>query len=122
MWCSKATWMGWVVLLALVPACGGGEDEDEGEDCKVDTSYDPKIDPADFVTSVDNPLYALVPGTKFSYDTGVEQVEIEVMAETKTILGVTTTVVHDVASVQGEVIEDTFDWFAQDKNGAVWYF
>jgi hypothetical protein len=29
--------------------------------------------------------------------------------------------VHDTASIAGEVIEDTFDWFAQDKDGAVWY-
>jgi hypothetical protein len=42
--------------------------------------------------------------------------------ETKEILGVTTTVVHDQAFVKGELVEDTLDWFAQDAAGNVWYF
>jgi hypothetical protein len=37
-------------------------------------------------------------------------------------MGVSTIVVHDVASVGGEVVEDTYDWFAQDSAGNVWYF
>ena len=37
-------------------------------------------------------------------------------------MGVSTIVVHDVASVDGEVVEDTYDWFAQDSAGNVWYF
>ena len=37
--------------------------------------------------------------------------------------GVTTTVVHDVVTgPDGEVLEDTFDWYAQDTAGNVWYF
>jgi hypothetical protein len=40
--------------------------------------------------------------------------------ETKVILGVTTTVVHDQVFVKGELVEDTFDWFAQDGAGNVW--
>jgi hypothetical protein len=36
-------------------------------------------------------------------------------------LGVATTVVHDQAFVKGELVEDTFDWFAQDSAGNVWY-
>ncbi len=35
----------------------------------------------------------------------------------------TTTVVHDVVTdADGKVVEDTFDWFAQDSAGNVWYF
>src|SRR4029453_15510303 len=31
-------------------------------------------------------------------------------------------VVHDRVFIKGELTEDTFDWFAQDKDGTVWYF
>jgi hypothetical protein len=30
-------------------------------------------------------------------------------------------VVRDTVTLDGEIIEDTFDWYAQDKNGTVWY-
>jgi hypothetical protein len=45
-----------------------------------------------------------------------------VTSRTKTILGVSCTVVRDVTTVHGNVVEDTNDWFAQDKQGNVWYF
>jgi hypothetical protein len=31
-------------------------------------------------------------------------------------------VVHDVVSINSQVIEDTYDWYAQDTAGNVWYF
>ena len=37
------------------------------------------------------------------------------------VLGVTTIVVRDRAWEDGESIEDTFDWYAQDNDGKVWY-
>jgi hypothetical protein len=46
----------------------------------------------------------------------------EVTNETKEILGVTCTVVHHRSYEDGVLVEDTFDWFAQDKQGNVWYF
>jgi hypothetical protein len=42
--------------------------------------------------------------------------------QTKTILGVATTVIHDQVFQQGDLVEDTFDSFAQDASGNVWYF
>lgn len=105
----------------LFGACSSSEEADEGEDCKVDTSYAPTIDPANFVAGVDNPLFPLVPGTTYIYEAGPETVETTVTNETKVILGVTSVVVRDTAKLNGEVIEDTFDWYAQDKDGAVWY-
>lgn len=41
--------------------------------------------------------------------------------ETKEILGVTYIVVRDTVVVDGEIVEDAYDWFAQDKDGNVWY-
>jgi hypothetical protein len=52
---------------------------------------------------------------------GVQRVEVAVTDRTKTILGIQATVVHDVVSEDGEVIEGTFDWYAQDRWGNVWY-
>ncbi len=88
--------------------------------------YDPKIDPSDFVEAIDNPYLPLTPGTTFHYESqieaGLELDDIEVTNDTREILGVTCTVVHDVARVDGSITEDTTDWFAQDKTGNVWYF
>ncbi len=88
--------------------------------------YDPPIDPANFVAAITNPYLPLTPGTTFHYrlhdGEHVEETTLEVTHDVKTILGVACTVVHDVVSRDGEVIEDTFDWFAQDVDGNVWYF
>lgn len=82
--------------------------------------------PADFVAEITNPYLAFARGKTFRYegetDEGLETIVVEVTQDTKTILGVATTVVHDQAFLNGELIEDTFDWFAQDKSGTVWYF
>lgn len=89
-------------------------------------SYNPVIDPNNFVDTIDNPYFTLTPGTTFIYEkhtTGeTEVVEVNVTGETKVILGVTCVVVHDTATVNGELKEDTIDWYAQDKAGNVWYF
>jgi hypothetical protein len=88
--------------------------------------YRPEIDPESFVAKIDNPYMPLKPGTTFVYrgetEDGVERITVTVTDETETILGVKCTVVRDVARLDGEVIEDTLDWFAQDKQGNVWYF
>jgi hypothetical protein len=88
--------------------------------------YNPVINPADFTTKIDNKYFPLVPGTTFIYEgiseKGNEHNEVAVEDETKTILGVTCVVVEDTVKVGGQIIEQTLDWYAQDKNGNVWYF
>jgi hypothetical protein len=87
--------------------------------------YAPELDPADFVDTVDNPYFPLVPGTTWVYegedDGETERIEVEVLKETREIEGITATVVRDTVYVDGELAEDTFDWYAQDKDGNVWY-
>ena len=82
------------------------------------------IDSADFVTTVDNPYFALQPGTTFFYENadGSAANEFAVTRRTKLIQGVTCVVVMDTATEDGEVVEKTFDYFAQDIHGNVWYF
>jgi hypothetical protein len=114
-------------LVSLLAALVSGACTTD-EPCQRDLSYDPSIDPANFVANVDNPLFPLVPGTVFVYEGAPdehgtrERVEVTVTAERKTILGVACTVVHDQVSLDGVVSEDTFDYYAQDATGAVWYF
>jgi hypothetical protein len=97
-----------------------------GSDTPTGPPYDPHIDPAAFVARVDNPLFSLTPGTVYSYqaqtDEGQETETVEVLSETKTIMGIAATVVHDQVFRAGELAEDTFDWYAQDNEGNVWYF
>jgi hypothetical protein len=46
-----------------------------------------------------------------------------VLDQRRTVMGVEAIVVHDVVETEdGEPIEDTYDWFAQDDDGNVWYF
>ena len=83
-------------------------------------------DPSQFVEEIDNPYLGFARGRVFTYeelaDEGGETIVVEVTNDTKTILGVATTVVHDQVFVDGDLIEDTFDWYAQDVDGNVWYF
>jgi hypothetical protein len=88
--------------------------------------YNPTINPSEFVGQVDNKYFTLKPGTKFTYNNktrqGTERIEVLVTNETKTVMGVTTTVVRDRVWLNDQLIEDTRDWYAQDKAGNVWYF
>ena len=88
-------------------------------------TYSPAIDPATFVQTIDNPYWPLEPGTTYTYD-GVRgttpQTDVEVVTHrTKVILGITSTVVRDTVSEHGAPVERTFDWYAQDEDGNVWY-
>lgn len=88
--------------------------------------YNPAIDPADFTVAVNNPYFTLSPGTTWRYKSkdseGTEINEVSVTDETKKVMGATTRVVHDRVWLNGRLTEETFDWYAQDKNGNVWYF
>lgn len=87
--------------------------------------YAPAIDAADFGDKVDNPYWPLEPGTSWVYegraDGEVERIEVTVLSETRQVLGITATVVRDTVTVDGELVEDTFDWYGQDADGNVWY-
>jgi hypothetical protein len=86
--------------------------------------YDPVIDPANFTTTIDNPYFPLVPGTTFTYSTpnGATRDVFAVTHDTRVINGVTCAQVHDSVYTDGELTEDTLDFFAQDREGNVWYF
>jgi hypothetical protein len=84
------------------------------------------LDPARFGTTIDNPYLPFVPGTRMVYrergDDGPGRIVVTVTRRTKTVQGVETVVVRDRAFIAGELVEDTRDWYAQDRRGNVWYF
>ena len=87
--------------------------------------YTPRFDPDNFVRVADNRYFPLKPGTRFVYF-GEEDGEAEknvtvVTHDRKEILGISAIVVLDQVFVHGELKEKTFDWYAQDRNGNVWY-
>ena len=88
--------------------------------------YAPDIDPADFVARIDNPYMPLTPGVTLVYESttgeGLERIEVTVLDETRVVMGVAAAVVRDTVTLDGQLIEDTLDWYAQDKEGNVWYF
>src|SRR5438067_10263545 len=86
--------------------------------------YDPVIDPTNFTTTIDNPYFPLVPGTTFTYLTpnGAIKDVFAVTHDTRAINGVTCVQVHDSVYTDGVLTEDTLDFFAQDREGNVWYF
>ncbi|HEY7471704.1 MAG TPA: hypothetical protein VIE68_05080 [Gemmatimonadota bacterium] len=104
--------------LVLIGACNGSSSLGP----PTDPNYDPMIDAADFDGGpIDNPYYSLIPGTTFHLQSGSETNDVIVTFQTKQILGITATVVHDQVFADGELTEDTFDWFAQDNEGNIWY-
>jgi hypothetical protein len=80
----------------------------------------------DTPTDIDNPYWPLVPGTTFVYKPVPNEENvvntIEVTYDTKTIMGVECIVVYDTEHVEGELTEETYDWYAQDDEGNIWYF
>jgi hypothetical protein len=84
------------------------------------------LHPEDFVSQIDNQYWPMAPGTKWvsrelDKKGNAQKVTVKVTKRTKEILGINATVVHDVVSDHGELIENTFDWYAQDVCGNIWY-
>ena len=82
-------------LAALAVGCGRASTTA----IPTEAVYAPAIDPANFVTTIDNPYFPLQPGTTFVYEgrteKGNEHNAVYVTYETRVILGVTCVVVSD---------------------------
>jgi len=104
------------LTLLLLVGCGGSSSPKlpQGDEAA-------KLDAADFVSKIDNPYWPMAPGSTWVYREDGQRVEVTVTNRRKEILGIAATVVHDVVSEDGELVEDTFDWYAQDADGNVWY-
>lgn len=111
------------LALAAVSAlsCGGGGDEEPAA-----------VNPADFQAEVDNPFFPLsslgpkvFEGEERDPDTG-ETIEIglgsTVLPDTDVVAGVEVTVLEEKDYEDGELVERTLDYFAQHRDGSVYYF
>jgi len=118
-----------VLVVALSAACGGGESTSTEPAARAELPRGSEpftLDPADFTTEIDNPYWPMRPGSRRVYretdaEGNVQRNDVTVTHRTKTISGIEAVVVHDVVREEGEVTEDTFDWYAQDADGNVWY-
>lgn len=111
---SALSALGAGVLAAAVPAPAGAA-----------RAVPPTPDPGSFVEVIDNPYLPLPVGAHWRYegeaDGEVEVIEVTVTGERRTVMGVAAFVVRDTVTIGGELVEDTYDWFAQDTAGNVWY-
>ena len=88
--------------------------------------YDPDLSALTFLTVDEiaanpNPFFPLIVGNIWVYEVEEEVITVTVLDETRDILGIESIVVRDVVEEDGELVEDTFDWYAQDSDGNVWY-
>jgi hypothetical protein len=91
-----------------------------------DGAYRVNLTRADFVDIVDNPYFPLPAGAKWVYEIregnkSPQTDTLEVQQEKRAVNGVQATVVRDTVSSGNQIVEDTYDWFVQDKYGNVWY-
>ena len=126
-----------VAALVMLFATGCGANENAASDQKGKGSKSAQdlpqgaepvnLDPKTFTTRIDNPYWPMDPGTRWTYrETDQEGARLKVVVtvsdQTEKIAnGVTARVVRDTVTEDGEIVEDTFDWYAQDKDGNIWY-
>ena len=134
-----------VVLTLTLSACGvDGDDESRGSASRSPAAVstpattpsgrglpqgnDPiDLEPSDFTAGSDNRYFPLEPRRQWIFketDEAGASLKVVVTVTTKTrqiANGVVARVVRDTVTEDGQLIEDTFDWYAQDGEGNVWY-
>ena len=117
-----------IATAAALPLAACGSDSDAESNQGLPQGSEPsKLDPADFTLNIDNPYWPMQPGNKWEYsetDTKgtKERVVVTVTNRTKKIAnGVEARVIRDEVTENGRPVEITDDWYAQDKDGNIWY-
>ena len=88
--------------------------------------YDPEFEAALFEKdyahlNISNPYFPLAIGALWEFRSATQSIKVQVQNATKLIDDVRCVVVRDEVTEGGIVIEGTNDWFAQAKDGNVWY-
>jgi len=115
--------------VLTLSACGGGAASAPGNVTSPlpQGSESVELDPGDFTVDITNTYWPMEPGDRWiSSETDgkgdVLRVEVTVQDETYTVAsGIEARVVHDRVTRDGAVVEDTLDWYAQDRDGNIWY-
>lgn len=119
-----------LVAAGLLLAGAGMSSCRDGGD--TDSSPAATVNRADFTARVDHPLFSLASvrsqtfeGTERDPETGEvikTRMEKHVLDQTETVAGVEVTVL-EVKEYEGDdLVERTLDYFAQHRDGSVWYF
>jgi hypothetical protein len=113
-----------VAVLSLA-ACGGRGSKSSSSSSLPQGTKPVKLDPADFTTNIDNPYWPIRPGSHWVYreveDGETHRDDVTVTNRTKTLGGIEARIVHDRVSQNGETLENTDDYYAQDSKGNLWY-
>jgi hypothetical protein len=128
-----------VATAVVMTACGGGGKSSSSTPTSGGSGTPPAttslpvgdkpfpINASDFSSSITNPYWPMKPGDHWVYretnaEGEVQRNDVVVMKQTKKIMGIDTVIVHDTVKLGGELTEDTYDWYAQDSQGNLWYF
>jgi hypothetical protein len=115
-----------LAVLALVGCGGGSKSSSSGSSSLPHGTTPSKLEASNFTTEIDNPYWPMRPGSHWVYrevENGeAQRVDVTVTDRTKVLGGVSARVVHDQVTRKGQVLEDTYDWYAQDSDGNLWYF
>jgi hypothetical protein len=127
---SRGVLAGLILSLAalVVWGCGGAGGGGEQATAGLPQGAEPvDLDPSEFSVDIDNRYWPMVPGTRWVYreldgEGGAQRVVVSVTDRRKRVAdGVEARVVHDEVSEDGEPVEVTDDWYAQDAGGNIWY-
>ena len=111
---------------ATQPAGGGATTVPETTSLPIDGKPFP-LDPSEFTTEIDSPYWPMKPGSQWVFretdaEGSVSRVVVTVLDKTKMIAnGVEARIVHDQVTEGDQIVEDTYDWYAQDADGNLWY-
>ena len=115
-----------IILLAINSIFSIFVLSESPESVAINEEYNPVINPTDFTTQITNPYFSMPIGKKMVYEAktedGIERIETLIPGWIKEIMSVETLVFWDRVYLDGELIEDTRDYIAQDIEGNVWYF
>ena len=114
-----------VATLLLVAGCGGETEPTAKKKADKPAADIPAREfPTEWADSIDNPWLPLSPGASWTFEKktadGVEDVVLTVTGNTQKVNGVKAVVVTEKVSEDGELIDDTKTWYAQDADGNVW--
>ncbi|MHC4954358.1 MAG: hypothetical protein ACYTGZ_10745 [Planctomycetota bacterium] len=115
-----------LLLTFTLVACGSGSPAPANNN---DDPAEPAFDAANFTAAsftINHQYFPLKPGTTMAYqleneDEELETIVVEVLDDTRIVNGIRCAIVRDRVFIGELLIEDTFDWYAQDAAGNVWY-
>jgi hypothetical protein len=116
-------------LAAVAVGCGdeaSSSDSGSTQDLPQGSEH-VELDPSEFTAQIDNPNWPMTPGSRWVYretdsEGALQRVVVTVTDKTKMIAnGIEARVVRDVVTEDGEFVEVTDDWYAQDADGNIWY-